>query len=128
MSFTMSLNQKQHQYLDAMGINLWQRKPLAQSLISTAQLQSVNDETTSLDLTVLSQSQLFNDIIQSIDISLGDISIEKNTLNLGWLSWEINKGNTIYLSDNILRTPEISTLSTSNSQKAELWALLAQQA
>ena len=124
----MPLNQKQHQYLDAMGINLWQRKMQASILDSNTRPQATTDDKQSLDITVLSQSQLFNDIIQAMDVSLGDISVDKNSLNLGWLNWEINKGGALYLSDNILHTPEISTLSASNTQKAELWALLAQQA
>lgn len=141
----MPLNQKQYQYLDAMGINLWQQKVREKSFKASNQPQAllpadtterkiedaiekpIQEATQRLNLTSLSQSQLFIDILQSINVSLGDISLNHNTLNLGWLNWEIKTEYELSLSGNTLRTPELSSIAKSNTMKAALWKLLEQQ-
>lgn len=121
----MPLNQKQHHYLDAMGINLWQQKKQAETGNLNIPVSSQKIEY--MDIEHLSQSQFFKDIIRAMDISLGDISVEKNVLNLGWLNWEINQEGGISFTKNTLRTPEISKILQSKTMKSVLWTLLSQQ-
>lgn len=125
----MPLNQTQHTYLSAMGINLWQRKVCKNKLKPQDNSQALSQEkaVAATELTELSQSQLFVDILQSVNVSLGDITQHNNCLNLGWLNWEIHEGNELSFSNNTLRTPKLAIIAQSNTMKIALWQLLFNQ-
>ncbi|MFT5756176.1 MAG: DNA polymerase III psi subunit [Alteromonadaceae bacterium] len=112
----MSINHRQFTILQEMGIPLWQQKK--SSIVDNS--PNVLD----IDIKTLSQYHLFNDILLSLGLSLGEISCEKNQISLGLLNWQFSEQNNISIDNNILITPEIKNIQQSPQLKAQLWQQL----
>ncbi len=116
----MSINQYQYEQLTEMEISLWQaRIPLNLNKKKQHDYLSVN-------LSDLSSNQLFNDVLQSIGISLGEITPQKKHLNLGLFNWYFcvtNQGDLFDINylNNRLITPDLTSISHSTKLKRQLW-------
>lgn len=112
----MTITKRQFTQLQAMGIALWQSKaPVSAS--SPAEFLSFNfDE--------LCQTKIFNDIITSLGLSLGEINYQQNALSLGLLTWKFSEQNDILLTKQQLITPSIDVLTNSPQLKKALWLQL----
>lgn len=122
----------QHTYLNAMGIELWQRKTLItdqSSKVSDDNKKAVAQVSVSekIDLSSLHNSTLFADILLSMGLSLGDVSLQENTLNIGWLNWRFVEEKNISLTTNTLYTPSLEKIATSSELKTQLWQIIFNQ-
>ena len=113
---TMTINHKQFTILQEMGIPLWQRKDI---IIDNNAKDLIN-----VNLKALSKSHLFNDILLSLGLSLGEVSCEKNQISLGLLNWQFKEQNNISIDSNLLLTPEIKIIQQNPKLKAKLWIKL----
>ncbi len=112
----MSINHRQFTLLQEMGIALWQKKSLP----------VIKDIPLVLDVNIeaLSQYNLFNDIVLSLGLSLGEINCEQNQISLGLLNWQFREQSDISIDSNMLITPEIKKIQQSPQLKAQLWQKL----
>jgi len=109
----MSINHKQFTKLQEMGISLWQQKNIS---IDTKIPQSIE-----INIKMLSQHDLFNDILLSLGLSLGEISCQNNQVSLGLLNWQFREQHDISMDNNLLTTPNIKNIQQTPSLKAQLW-------
>jgi len=131
----MTVNQRQFDQLTEMGINLWQHKVVA----DTHNFSSTDNdkptinyiEQTETTLSDLFEKQIFIDILQSVDISIGEISHKNNHLDLGLFNWyfnsTVNDTPAIYYDKNNLFTPSIKLVSQSSVLKKQLWQTIQQK-
>lgn len=135
----MAVSERQFTLLNEMGIQLWQRRALtrsstsfkstSQSINVTAKHNTSNKEVT-LDLEQLSKNVLFNDIIKSLSISIGEVSCLNNVLNLGLINWQFDHSDdisTISLQNNLLTTPKLALIAQSSKLKRQLWQTIQTQ-
>jgi len=114
----MTITKRQFSHLQAMGIELWQLK------------DNVNEETTdaidyiNIELSALTDSNLFTDILKSLELSVGEISCDNDTLSLGLLTWKFSKENDVILIKHNLVTPTIDVIKNSPLLKKALWTKL----
>ena len=141
----MALNQKQFEQLTEMGISVWQPK-IAQlgpsSACSDSNITSHNQKTkngivqdTNQDenyllltdniLYELSVQRIFLDILQVIDVAIGEIILKPHYLDLGMFNWYFCNASieqaTIYCENNNLVTPSIALIRQSPALKKQLW-------
>jgi DNA polymerase III psi subunit len=114
----MTITKRQFTQLQAMGIDLWQRKKSADESVA------VNEDYLDVQLSSMNQTTIFNDIIKSLGLSIGEISCEKNTISLGLLSWQFSDKNEMSLTHQHLITPSINVLENSPELKKALWQKL----
>ena len=145
----MSINKRQFELLQAMGITVWQRRNLRshnlpvtsselvektdhvndsvngvnQQLSSsqTSTKAADNRETITIDLHALLKQPLFHDIIRCLGISSADLSINNNQIDLGIINWQFTLNEQIELKHNCLKTPKLTTLANSPILKKSLW-------
>jgi len=112
----MSVNHRQFTILQEMGIPLWQQKERA----------VLEDTPTILDFDIntLTQHQLFNDILLSLGLSLGEVSCKHKQISLGLLNWQFSEHSSISINNNMLITPEVKKIQQSPQLKAQLWQQL----
>jgi len=112
----MSINHRQFTILQEMGISLWQQKdrPLDESI----------HKSLDVNIKTLSQHDLFNDILLSLGLSLGEISCQKNQVSLGLLNWQFKEQHDISINNNLLTTPNIKNIQQTPMLKAQLWQQL----
>ncbi len=122
----MNINQRQFEQLTEMGISLWKsRLPID----SNGSVKDQKSDFLTVDLNDIGQKQLFKDIIQCLNISIGEISYQKDHLDLGLFNWYFTSNTedeTIavrYLNNN-LTTPNITTISHSTELKKQLWHII----
>jgi DNA polymerase III psi subunit len=125
----MAVNQRQFDQLTEMGISLWQHKVVPGKHNSS---NIDNDkpvinylEQTEKTLSDLFTKQIFIDILQSVDISIGEVSHKENHLDLGLFNWYFNSTENdkaaIYCDNNNLFSPSIAKISQSPTLKKQLW-------
>ncbi len=113
----MSITNRQFEILTEMGINLWQSKVSIAENEITAQLP--------IDYPKIKSTQFFQDILTTLDLSIGEVKAHANFLDLGFINWHLN-ADKISLAHNILSTPSIDVLSQSTSLKRQLWQTLTE--
>ena len=122
----MSINQRQFEQLTEMGISLWQHR----SDNSDNEKVATHTSYLEIDLNVLAKQQLFNDILLSLGLSIGEISQQGDHINLGLFSWYftlLSSSNNIQLLDQQLTTPTIDDIAKSPALKKQLWQLLSKK-
>jgi DNA polymerase III psi subunit len=132
----MTITQRQFNYLNEMGIKVWrQRNTENTPEVITSSNNHVNSTHKSntpitpilIDSNRLFQHTLFTDILQSIDISIGEVVIDNNQINLGLFNWQFIETDTISFSKNILTTPVIATFEEKPELKKDLWKVIQQE-
>ncbi|MBL4899014.1 MAG: DNA polymerase III subunit psi [Colwellia sp.] len=125
----MSINQKQYQQLTEMGISLWQHRPEAFQDIVSSQ-NNLESSTRYLQqniesLAALSKQTFFTDILLALELSIGEVTAQKDHLDLGLFNWffyaEQDKTSSIDYADNKLITPSIESIRQSHALKKQLW-------
>lgn len=115
----MITNAKQFNYLNAMGIEIWQQKnaPVAQQ----------SDQTyLTVNLEQLCKQQLFVDLIQSLNVTLDQITLNNDhCLNIGLFNWQFTQDQHSQYQNNTLTTPAIEQLVQTPQLKRQLWQLLS---
>ena len=122
----MSINQRQFEQLTEMGISLWQHRTDKTDSDKASAKKSYID----IDLNTLAKQQLFNDILLSLGLSIGEISQQDHHINLGLFSWYFtasSSSNNIQLLEQQLTTPTIDNLAKSPALKKQLWQLLSKK-
>jgi len=121
----MGINQRQFDQLTEMGISLWHHRS-SEKLVSTHSVPNIT-----INLEQLSKIQLFNDILLSLNISIGEVNEQQGLLNLGLINWQFldnkdksNNESEITFDNNLLLTPSLDTLSTSITLKRQLWHII----
>ena len=131
----MTISKRQFNLLNAMEIPLWvaKRSSAAPEIKEAQEVESTEivekTETTlkniaQIELPLLSNNQLFKDILLTLGLSPVDISIESNILNLGLISWQFSLQNTLNFENNCLISPTIEQLEQSTTLKRQLWQLI----
>ncbi|MCW8834200.1 MAG: DNA polymerase III subunit psi [Colwellia sp.] len=133
----MSITPKQFDQLSEMGISLWQSRT-QQNIEATEQSDYQQQDQQSL--ANLCNEQLFSDILQCMDLTVGEVKAQGDHLNIGLFNWyflnnslnnETEKSSTniknslIHCIDNKLVTPNVETLSQSATLKKQLWQAIA---
>tara|TARA_R110000737_G_scaffold261720_1_gene269829 strand:+ start:105 stop:569 length:465 start_codon:yes stop_codon:yes gene_type:complete len=145
----MSINKRQFELLQAMGITVWQRRDLSGhsptvstsdpvekadhvsdsgngvteqlSSSQTSNEKTPNNGSIAIDLKALLKQPLFHDIIRCLGVSSADLSINHNQIDLGIINWQFTSNEEIELKHNCLKTPELATLANSPILKKSLW-------
>ena len=120
----MSINPQQFEQLSAMGISLWAQKPMVtNSVDDVAHKQRV----CSINLQQLILHPLFNDIILSLGLSIGEIRQDNNHLDLGLFSWYFtaDDNHDMQWSTQQLFTPSLENIAQSPDLKRRLWQILS---
>jgi DNA polymerase III psi subunit len=129
----MAITQQQFNHLKEMGVNVWQQRNSKHTIEYSAEtLTSKNTEpsvSTSIafDLNQLTQQQLFADVLQCIDISIGEITTENNIMNLGLFKWQFKDTDSITFSKNVLTTPMLAAFESNSQLKKDLWQINQQK-
>ncbi|XQW84055.1 DNA polymerase III subunit psi [Thalassotalea piscium] len=115
----MITNAKQFNYLNAMGIDLWQLKQEQDANTSSNQYLAV-------DLAHLCQQQCFLDVLRSFDITLDQVTLSNDhCINLGLFNWQFTTNSHSEYQSNTLTTPAIEQLTQAPQLKRQLWQLLS---
>ncbi len=119
----MTINKRQFEQLTEMGISLWQTRL---SVDSNDTVKDKESNYIAVELNDISQKQIFKDIIQCLNISIGEIITLNDHLDLGLFNWYFtnkkkNKAVAVKYINNNLITPTISTIAQSASLKKQLW-------
>ena len=135
----MSITKRQFDLLQAMGINVWQRRDLStqkngnntRSETNKAPSQGASPKTSdenkpatktiNINLQALRNEQLFNDIIRCLGVNSSDLTAQNNQVDLGLFNWQFSHNQEIEFSHNCLKTPELTTLAHSPEMKKLLW-------
>lgn len=128
----MSINQRQYQHLTEMGISLWQHNPIAYKDTPSNQ-NNIEHKTSYLkqdvdSLAALTQQTFFTDLLLTFELSLGEITAQKDHLDLGLFNWffynDENKTTSIHCSNNKLMSPSIELIRKSPALKKQLWQII----
>jgi DNA polymerase III psi subunit len=114
----MPVSARQFQHLQVMGIPVWQQNKLGSPAEESTNLIS-------LSLEELQKHAFFSDVLLALNISIGEISINNNTLNMGLFNWQFIDSLSIEYKENLLTTPELKNLTSSVSLKKQLWQTLS---
>jgi DNA polymerase III psi subunit len=114
----MAITKRQFSQLQAMGIDLWQLKNTAEECVVH------NEEYLDIEFSSVSETAIFNDIVKSLGLSIGEISCEENTISLGLLSWQFSIKKDMSLTQQHLITPSLNVLENSTELKKALWQKL----
>lgn len=123
----MSINQHQFEQLTEMGISLWQHRTCD---VPNNKVHTQPKRYLDIDLNDLSSQQLFNDILLSTGLSIGEINHQGDHLNLGLFNWYFTSQSSpseIQWLEQQLITPTIDEISKSPALKKQLWQLLTKQ-
>lgn len=125
----MSINQRQYQQLTEMGISLWQHNPIAFKEALSVQNNTAHEisylEQDVDSLAELTKQTFFTDLLLTFELSIGEITAQKDHLDLGLFNWffydEQNKAAPIQCSENKLMSPSIELIRKSPVLKKQLW-------
>mgnify|MGYP000141181551 CR=1 FL=1 len=109
--------QKKFEYLQEMGIELWQ--------LRTAKVQ---DASQSLSIGVDQDAvttRFFSDVLQYFNLTIEDIIVAKDIIHLNQLKWQFSEEETFDLQGNKLITPALSEIASSITLKKALWQTLS---
>lgn len=123
----MTVTQRQYSHLTEMGINVWrQRNTLPDNIVaeSSELIPDKPSQFLTIDSNEFINNTLFQDVLLSINCSVGDVTFDKNTINLGLINWRFVQSNTLNFSHNVLTTPSLESLSHNIVLKRELWQIL----
>jgi hypothetical protein len=125
----MSIDQRQFEQLSEMGIKLWQRRTTSKQ-VGAAELNQHPYQKINID--TLTGNQCFNDILQAFNLTLGEINLHSDHLDLGLINWYFidakhNDEVKITYLNNKLITPTINLISQSVKLKKQLWQTISQQ-
>ena len=143
----MSINQRQFAQLSEMGISMWSCRDRehhakasslnnvkldASAAADKASPPKITKKINTIPLATLQTSKLFNNIINALDISIGEVTQENDHFNLGLFNWAFidtdpadNEQLVTYHNNNLI-TPSIEYISTSAPLKKQLWLTLSQ--
>lgn len=129
----MSINQRQFEQLTEMGISLWQRRSLAfeqhSSNKTNTKQEAIYLEYDNNDLADLATQVIFTDILLSIGLSIGEVNLKQNHLDLGLFNWyfslKSDEQASIHCLDNNLVSPCIKSISQSPALKKQLWQTIS---
>jgi len=129
----MSINQKQYQQLTEMGISLWQHRPEVFQDSSSSQRDFAKSPhylaQNTESLAVLSKQTFFTDILLALELSIGEVTAQKDHLDLGLFNWFFYTGQdetlAIHCNDNQLISPSIELIRKSHALKKQLWQTIA---
>lgn len=114
----MSITKRQFTQLQDMGIELWQLKDSSED----------NNKTTAtyldIELSSLIETRLFNDILSSLGLSIGEVTCDNHSLSLGLFTWQFSEQTEISFTQQHLITPTFDTLKNSPKLKKALWHTL----
>jgi len=116
LSLPMTITKRQFTQLQAMGIELWQLKNTTTEIATSVYLD--------IDFSTVIKTTIFTDIINSLGLSIGEVTYENKTVSLGLLTWQFSEQAEITLTKTQLITPEISVLIKSPLLKKSLWQKL----
>ncbi|WP_076418294.1 DNA polymerase III subunit psi [Colwellia sp. UCD-KL20] len=122
----MTITKRQFNHLNEMGIKVWQQR-------NSSEEQLAGNPNTSqalspfIDPKLLTQHLLFTDILQSINVSIGEITIKNNVIDLGLFNWQFIETESITFANSTLSTPVITAFENSVKLKKELWKTLQQK-
>jgi len=122
----MTITQRQFNHLNEMGVMVWQRKAPV-SVEANKQNDTTIQNRVPIDNNVLTQYNLLTDIFQCLALSVGEVTIEENMINLGLFNWQFIDTETITFSQNTLTTPALDTLINNSAFKKALWATIQQE-
>lgn len=125
----MTITERQFNHLNEIGINVWLQRNTSSST-EDIDIQSKNTSQTAIlpiDSNLLTQHIVFTDVLQSIDTSIGEVTIENNIINLGLFNWQFIETDSIIFANSTLSTPVITTIENSVKLKKELWKTLQQK-
>lgn len=117
----MALTAKQFNYLNEMGISLWQRKT---SRSEHEQAAAEHKSHLEIDLATLKNSQLFQDVLAYFQLSEGEFTIKENCIQFDFFNWCFSKVEDINFTHHQLITPELANISQSVPLKKQLWQQL----
>ncbi|WP_114326644.1 DNA polymerase III subunit psi [Candidatus Colwellia aromaticivorans] len=125
----MSINQRQYQQLTEMGISLWQHKSAAFQDSSSSKNNLEHDisylKQDVESLAVLTKQTFFTDLLLTLELSIGEVTAQKDHLDLGLFNWffyaDLNKTPSIHCADNKLVSPSIELIRKSPALKKQLW-------
>lgn len=120
----MTITKRQFSHLSEMGIDVWQQRNTSKPPETS---ETDNISTLPIDPNTLTQHVMFTDILQCLGLSIGEIIIENNIMNLGLFNWQFTKTNTISFAHNTLSTPDINTFITRKNLKKYLWITIQQE-
>lgn len=115
----MTISKQQFQYLQEMGIPVYltREKDAQGTLASDSEVNSkLNDN--------LLTHPLVKDILQSMNLSQGEVSVNKTHISLDTLDWYFSEQDRISLSNSQLQTPELAKLAANGQLKKALWQVL----
>lgn len=124
----MSISPRQFDQLTEMGISLWQSRPQCNENKTEQNNYLLQDQQS---LTNLSKQRFFKDILLSMDVTIGEINVLNDHLDVGLFNWYFRAGALedsteesaplIYCTNNKLVSPSIDLISQSASLKKQLW-------
>ena len=145
----MAVTEQQFNYLNTMGISLWQPragfykdKPAqpvavhnaidkisttaqpAPEVISDTQSTSTSQEKPMFSAEELVDNVLLQDILLILDTNLDAISATEPALKLAGLCWQFHDNDECSLQDKQLLTPKLERIAANHTIKQQLWALL----
>ena len=144
----MNINERQFQYLQTMGVSLWQSRPqffqdnlpFDRAANGSIASKGVTDNETSTNSNNVSEERTtmhsFNSIEQffahplSIDILIAlnceksKVSLTTAGVQLDTLLWQFNRDDKCSYQEQTLNTPSLTKLAKSNQLKSTLWACL----
>jgi hypothetical protein len=125
----MTVTKQQFNYLNEIGIKLLQQRNTSSSPEVSLPDNTSTPQVTPLpiDSNTLTQHVLFMDILQSIDISIGEVAIDNNVINLGLFNWQFIETESITFTDSTLSTPVITAFENNTSLKINLWKTIQQE-
>lgn len=124
----MAITSRQFDQLSEMGISLWQSRS-DNNHAKIDQQQYAHQSQQSLDS--IAKKTIFSDILLSLNLTIGEISVQDNHLDVGLFNWYFihddmkqtkqDKEKNIVYADNKLITPNIETIAQSAILKRQLW-------
>jgi DNA polymerase III psi subunit len=130
----MTISNRQFTLLNAMNIPLWAYKKnaieqakensqLVESSKNQISIESPNKQSMP-SLADLTQNKLFIDILLSMKLTITDVSVEADHLNLGKFTWQLVEHEQVSFQQSILHTPSLKALAQSLSLKKQLWQII----
>ena len=124
----MTITSRQFDQLSEMGISLWQSRNNNSHDNEDSEQYTLQ---TQQSLDKIAKKTIFSDILLSLNLSIGEINVQNNHLDVGMFNWFFIDKDTeqlaedeqkaITYTDNKLITPNIETIAQSAILKKQLW-------